>query len=374
MPSIRASRAHVVPGFELGRKWVALWSLLAVSLSRKMRRNAERLFCAVQKGWKDVVLQWFSGERINPSHTPTHHHEKELRGQRRSRTWNMNFLELLRRDGFPEPFPRWLWAPPAWLSRDEGRPHREGPRWGCLPGPHLRLQPRARAGPPHSGFGLWLSAEDRAPADWPCLGELAVLQGWGGCWRWFPLWESLGSPNAGYCQNFGSSDGVPDTCCLQNHHSAWVLMLLSSCSLGECATNTAFDHLKKYLEVVKSCLFEVHTVYHGCWWGRGTCRVSGGATAAKVITACLGRFNLHCKRFYSILFAFLNILYYFSVNLNSSYVYGAYGDAVNFLLPWGFQTASFSKLFRKLFNHLGKSKPKNLVFTYYSVVNLWCKT
>lgn len=77
--------------------------------------------------------------------------------------------------------------------------------------------------------------------------------------------------------------------------------------------------------------------------------------AAQVITAGLGRLNLHCKRFYSILFAFLNILYYFSVNLNSSYVYGAYGDAVNFLLPWGFQTASFSKQFRKLFNHLGKS-------------------
>lgn len=37
-------------------------------------------------------------------------------------------------------------------------------------------------------------------------------------------------------------------------------MLLSSCSLGECVTNTAFDHLKKYLEVVKSCLFEVHTI------------------------------------------------------------------------------------------------------------------
>lgn len=106
---------------------------------------------------------------------------------------------------------------------------------------------------------------------------------------------------------------------------------------------------------------------YGAW---GTSRVSGGSTAAKVITAGLGRFNLHCKRFYSILFAFLNVLYYFSVNLNFSYVYGVYGDAVNFLLPWGFQTASFSKLFRKLFNHLGKSKPKNLVFTYYSVVNL----
>lgn len=103
-------------------------------------------------------------------------------------------------------------------------------------------------------------------------------------------------------------------------------------------------------------IFEVHAVCDGCWWSLGHIQ-----SLCKVITAGLGRFNLHCKRFYSILFAFLNILYYFSVNLNSSYVYRAYGDAVNFLLPWGFQTASFSKLSRKLFNHLGKSKPKKFL-------------
>lgn len=46
----RASRAQTVPSLELEYNWVTPWSLLAVSLSRKTRRNAMRLFCAVQKG------------------------------------------------------------------------------------------------------------------------------------------------------------------------------------------------------------------------------------------------------------------------------------------------------------------------------------
>lgn len=103
-----------------------------------------------------------------------------------------------------------------------------------------------------------------------------------------------------------------------------------------------FAHLTKYSEVFKTCSSEACTICDGLWWNRGRAQPGarmespGGAVAAKVVAAGLGKFNLHCKGFYSVLFAFLNILYYFSVNLNSSYIFRARVYAVNFLLPWGF--------------------------------------
>lgn len=73
-------------------------------------------------------------------------------------------------------------------------------------------------------------------------------------------------------------------------------------------------------------------------------------------------------------FALLNILRCHLVNLHPNYVFKMHMYAVNFLMPWGFQTASFSELFRKLFNHLGKSDvAKNLMFTYYLVVYWRCE-
>lgn len=86
----------------------------------------------------------------------------------------------------------------------------------------------------------------------------------------------------------------------------------------------------------------IRDVRHGLRWSRGRAEPGalvespGGAVAAKVVAAGSGTFDLHCKGFYSILFAFLNILYYFSANLNSSYVFRVRVYAVNFLLPWGF--------------------------------------
>lgn len=104
----------------------------------------------------------------------------------------------------------------------------------------------------------------------------------------------------------------------------------------------AFACLAKYLEVFKVRSPEMRAIRHGLWWSRGHAepgaRVESprGAVAAKVVAGGSGRFNLHCKGFHSILFAFLNILYYFSVNLNSSCIFRARVYAVNFLLPWGF--------------------------------------
>lgn len=97
-------------------------------------------FLLVQKGWKDVVLPWFSGERINPSHTPTHHHEQELCGQRRSRTRSTHFLELMGRDGFQRPVA--LLSPRLALQTGAGglqvpkiAPGRAAPPASCGPPP-----------------------------------------------------------------------------------------------------------------------------------------------------------------------------------------------------------------------------------------------
>ncbi|XP_074404300.1 glutaminase kidney isoform, mitochondrial isoform X2 [Zonotrichia albicollis] len=108
----------------------------------------------------------------------------------------MNFLELLGRDGFPEPFPRRLWAPPAWLSRDEGQPCRAGPRWGCLPCPSVHLQPRARARPPHKcgvlGCGsqprTGLQLTGRAWLSWQCFRAEGDAGGASPCGK---AWEAL---------------------------------------------------------------------------------------------------------------------------------------------------------------------------------------
>lgn len=100
---------------------------------------------------------------------------------------------------------------PARLGREEGRPPQGRPQVG-LPALPVTRSPGQGPGPFTRGFGLWFSPEGRARADWPCLGELAALQARGRWWRWFPVWESLGSPNVGSCQTFGSSDSALDTC------------------------------------------------------------------------------------------------------------------------------------------------------------------
>lgn len=107
------------------------------------------------------------------------------------------------------------------------------------------------------------------------------------------------------------------------------------------------------------CSSEKCTICCGLWWRRALADPGAhvesprGAVAAKLVPAGSGRFNLHCRGC-SILFAFLNILYYFLVNLNSPMSLESVWMQLISCHPGDFRQLH-SEPFRKLFNHLGKS-------------------
>lgn len=178
----RASGARAIPSLDLGCNWVTPWSLPGCLLKQENEEKCHEALLCCTEGLKRccaAVIQWGKDKSLTYTYAPPR--ERTLWAEK-EQNMKYEFPRAAREGWLSRAFPRRLGR-----ARREGGPLRAGRRWG-----------EGRA--PHTWVLLWFSPQDRAPAGWPCLGELPVPQGRGGWWRWFPLWESLGSPNVGCCQ------------------------------------------------------------------------------------------------------------------------------------------------------------------------------
>lgn len=140
----------------------------------------------------------------------------------------MNFLELLRRDGFQSPSSSSSVLPlPGHAGMKLCPGPRKAPRQGSFPAPSPAPASLMKGkSPSHMVLGCrWVKAGCPSLVSWQL--QQAAAPGLGRRWRWLPLWKSLRRPNVIYGHVLGSSVGAPDNCLPQNHPPAKSGLLLS---------------------------------------------------------------------------------------------------------------------------------------------------